>query len=85
MGNTNLHNSKEKWYGKVHFRLQIHNKCLVRRPYPIPKIVDVLQKLEGIRYATSLDLNMDYYTVWLDPDSQKLCTIIKPWGKYQYL
>ena len=52
------------------------NKCLVRRPYYlIPKIADVLQKLEGIHYATSLDLNMGYYTVWLDPDSQKLCTI----------
>ena len=61
------------------------NKCLVRRPYPIPKIADILQKLEGICYATSLDLNMGYYTVRLDPDSQKLCTIITPWGKYQYL
>ena len=56
-----------------------------RRPYPIPKIADILQKLEGMRYATSLDLNMGYYTVCLDPDSQKLCTIITPWGKYQYL
>ena len=58
---------------------------MVRRPYPIPKIADVLQKLEGICYATSLDLNMGYYSVRLDPDSQKLCTIITPWGKYQYL
>ena len=61
------------------------NKCLVRRPYPIPKIADVLQKLEGIKFATSLDLNMGYYTVRLDLESQKLCTIITPWGKYQYL
>ena len=38
------------------------NKCLVRRPYPIPKTADVLQKLEEIHYATSLDLNMGYYT-----------------------
>ena len=32
-----------------------------------------------------MDLNIGYYTVQLDPDSQKLCTIITPWGKYQYL
>ena len=36
------------------------NKCMVRRPYPIPKIADVLQKLEGIHYVASLDLNMGY-------------------------
>ena len=45
------------------------NKCLVRRPYPIPQIANVLQKLQGMYYATSLDLNMCCYTVWLDPDS----------------
>ena len=28
---------------------------------------------------------MGSYTVRLDPDSQKLCTIITLWGKYQYL
>ena len=61
------------------------NKCLVRKPYPIPKIADVLQKIEGLEWATSLDLNMGYYTVHLDPYSQKLCTIVTPWGKYQYL
>ena len=61
------------------------NKCLVRKPYPIPKIADVLQKIEGLEWATSLDLNMGYYTVHLDLYSQKLCTIVTPWGKYQYL
>ena len=31
-----------------------------------------------------LDLNMGYYTIRLDPDSSKICTIIFPWGKYSY-
>ena len=61
------------------------NKCLIRKPYLIPKIADVLQKLEGVKFATSLDLNMGYFTVCLDLYSQKICTIITPWGKYQYL
>ncbi len=53
--------------------------------FPIPKISTVLQELEGFTYATALDLNMGYYTIRLDPDASKICTIILPWGKYSYL
>jgi hypothetical protein len=58
---------------------------LKRMPYPIPKIAQMLKELEIIAYATSLDLNMEHYTIKLDYDSQKLCTIVTPFGKYQYL
>jgi hypothetical protein len=58
------------------------NKRLVRKPCPIPKISAVLQEIEGFSYATALDLNMGYYTIRLDPDASKICTIIFPWGKY---
>jgi hypothetical protein len=45
----------------------------------------VLQKIEGFTFATALDLNMGYYTIRLDPDASKICTIIFPWGnKYSY-
>jgi hypothetical protein len=39
------------------------NKRLIRRPYPIPKIQDLLLKLEGFTYASSLDLNMGNYHI----------------------
>ena len=51
------------------------NKVIKRRPYPLPKITDMLQKLEGFMYATSLDLNMGYYHMRLTPFSSKLCTV----------
>ncbi len=51
---------------------------------PIPKISTVLQEIEGFSYAAALDLNMGYYTIRLDPDASKICTIIFPWGKYSY-
>jgi hypothetical protein len=62
------------------------NKRLVRKPYPIPKIIIVLQELEGFTFATALDLNMGYCTIRLDPDASKICTIIFfwAWGKYSY-
>jgi hypothetical protein len=44
----------------------------------------VLQELEGVTFATALDLKMGYYTIRLDPDAPKICTIIFPWGKYSY-
>ena len=61
------------------------NKRIKRKPFPIPKIQDMLLKLEGFQFATSLDLNMGYYHIELNPDSRKLCTIVLPWGKYEYL
>jgi hypothetical protein len=57
------------------------NKMLVRKPFPIPKISMILQEIEGFSYATALNLNMGYYTIRLDPDASKICTIIFPWGK----
>jgi hypothetical protein len=60
------------------------NKQIVRKPYPIPKISTTLQELGGFTYATTLDLNMGYYTIRLDPTAAKICTIIFPWGKYSY-
>ena len=45
----------------------------------------MLQELEGFTFATALDLNMGYYTIRLDPDASKICTIIFPWGKYSFL
>ena len=60
------------------------NKRIKRKPYPIPKIQDMLLNLEGFQYATSLDLNMGYYHIELTPNSKRLCTIVLPWGKYEY-
>jgi hypothetical protein len=60
------------------------NKKLIRKPFPIPKISTVLQELEGFTFATALNLNMSFYTIRLDPDASRICTVIFPWGKYSY-
>jgi hypothetical protein len=58
---------------------------LKQKTYPIPKNTQMLQELEEFAYATSFDLNMGCYTIKLDYYAQKLCTIVTPFVKYQYL
>ena len=60
------------------------NKKIKRYPFPIPNIQDLLKKLKGFQWATTLDLNMGYYHIELCPSSKKVCTIVLPWGKYEY-
>ena len=60
------------------------NKRILRQPYPIPKIQDLLLRLEGFRYGTILDLNMGYYHIELSAKSKELGTIFTQWGKYEY-
>ena len=46
------------------------NKRILRQTYPIPKIQDLLLRLEGFRYGTTFDLNMEYYHIELSAKSK---------------
>ena len=60
------------------------NAKIKRKPYPLPRIGDILQNLEGFQYATSLDLNMGYYHIRLSESSSDMTTIITEFGKFRY-
>ena len=50
----------------------------------MPNINDMLLKLEGFQYATSLDLNMRYYHIQLSENVSNFCTSTLPLEKYCY-
>ena len=85
MGGTDIRYTKEERNGSIHLDFRELNKRIKRKPFPIPKIQDLLLKLEGFQYATSLDLNMGYYHIELSPFSSELRMIVLPWGKYEHL
>ena len=45
---------------------------------------DLLLRLEGFCYGTTLDLNMGYYHIKLSDKYKELCNIFTQWGKYEY-
>jgi hypothetical protein len=57
------------------------NAQVKRKPFPLPKISDLLRKLSGFKYATAIDLSMGFYHIPLGLEAHKLCTTILPWGK----
>jgi len=52
----------------------------------VPSIQNLLQTLEGFKFGTSLDLVQGYYQMPLhvDEESKKMCTIVLPFGKFEY-
>jgi hypothetical protein len=60
------------------------NAHIERKPFPLPKISDLLRNLSRFKYATSIDSSMVYYHIPLDLEAQKLCTTKLPGGKYKY-
>ena len=60
------------------------NKLIKRKAKNLPNIMDTLMSLVSFQYVTCIDLNMGYYAMELNEQAKKICTIVLPWGFYQY-
>lgn len=59
------------------------NKCVLRRVYPLPKLMDMMRRHPEWKYVSALDLTLCYYTYELDEESSWMCVLVTPFGKYR--
>jgi hypothetical protein len=71
-------------YAGISKLCQLH-EVISPKQYLMQIITDILCKRSGYKFFTKLDVSMHYCTFELDKESQDLCTIITPFGKFKYL
>jgi len=60
------------------------NKHIVRHLFSLPSIQETIPTMSNFTFCTTLDLNMGYWANPMWPESQRICNIILPWGKFSY-
>ena len=60
------------------------NRWIERNPFPLPKIVEALKKIEKFVSATAIDLSQGYYHIPMSKKAQKILSTVVPWGRYSY-
>lgn len=60
------------------------NKITIKDKYPLPRIEDLIDRLKGCKYFTSLDLKSGYYQIGIKFDSIDKTAFITEDGHYEF-
>jgi hypothetical protein len=60
------------------------NKITIKNRYPLPRIEDLFDSLQGARVFSSCDLQSGYNQIRIHPDDVPLTSFRTPLGSYQY-
>ena len=60
------------------------NKQTVQSRYPLPRIDDLFDKLQGAQVFSSIDLQSAYYQVRLKPEDVPKTAFTTPMGLYEF-
>ena len=60
------------------------NKNTVKNRYPLPRIDDMFDQLQGAKVFSSIDLQSAYYQVRLKPDDVPKTAFTTPMGLYEF-
>ena len=58
------------------------SKRIQRKPFPLPRAMEPLQKIERLKPAAAIGLPQGYYHIPISERAQKLCAAALPWGKH---
>jgi len=61
------------------------NECILRRVYPLPRLLEMMRRHYDWAFITILDLTLCYYSYELDEESSWYCVLVTPFGKYRRL
>ena len=64
---------------------RVLNKKIIRDRYPLPLIEDLLDRLQGAKVFSTLDLKDGFFHVPLEPESTKFTAFVVPDGHYEFL
>ena len=59
------------------------NDCTVKDTFPLPRIDDIIDSLQGQKYFSSLDLTSGYWQVEMDKDSAEKTAFGVPIGHFE--
>ena len=60
------------------------NDAIQRAHYPMKTVEEVVAKMPGAQFFSTLDANCGYWQLKLDEQSSMLCTFNTPYGRYRY-
>lgn len=60
------------------------NKIMIKNSYPLPLIDDCLERMEGMKYFTTLDLKNGFHQIRVAEDSVQYTAFVTPTGQYEY-
>ena len=60
------------------------NDCTVKDAFPLPRIDDIVDSLQGQKYFSSLDLTSGYWQVEMDKDSAETTAFSVPAGQFAW-
>ena len=64
---------------------RVVNSKVIRDAFPLPRLTESLEALQGSKWFSSLDLSHGYFQQVMHPDSVKITAFRVPWGLYEFL